>query len=91
MVVQKLVKKEDLCLNLWEDQREDNLSRIVVDDSLERKQSKHLTRKKKQNKGPKDLGFWQCSTQFQKSGSQPLLHVGATGVALEQNQPQAPF
>lgn len=38
MFVQELVNKEDLCLNLREDQREDNLSRIVVDDSLERKQ-----------------------------------------------------
>ena len=55
--VQELVKKEDLCLNLWEEQREDHFSRIAVDESLDRKQSKHLTHRKKQNKGPKDLGF----------------------------------
>ena len=50
--VQELVKKEDLCLHLWEDQREDSFSRIVVDDSLERQQSKHLTHKKKTEQRP---------------------------------------
>lgn len=55
--VQELVKKEDLCLHLWDDQREDSFSRIAADDSLGRKQRKHLTPKKRQNRGPVDLGF----------------------------------